>query len=731
MTIGVDAEDRELRDSVRGWAARAVGSAVIRHAVEAPRDERPSFWNALAEQGLLGIHLPEEVGGAGAGLLPLAVVVEELGRSLVPGPFLPTVTVGAVLHEAGADAFLGQLADGTMIAGIGTDPGTLRLVRDSGTATLTGTSGHIPGGQCADLVLVPARDGAGDATAWVLLRSDRVALRDLPGYDLLRRDAEFTVESLALDEDELLEVDAQRVANIVAALFAAEASGIADLCVRSAAEYARVRQQFGRAIGQFQGVKHSIARMLAAAEQTRAAAWDAVRAIGSATAIDEASFAAAVAAAVATESVQRCALDGLQVFDGIGYTWEHDAHLHLRRAQSLRLLLGGPQRWRRTVAALAQAGVRRGLEVELPPHAARIREEIRAELAPAAALTVRQRTDYLAEHGYTAPHLPRPWGKDADAVSQLVIAEELADAGLEPHDMIIGNWVVPTLLTHGDDAQVTRLVPPSLNGDVVWCQFFSEPDAGSDLASLKTSAVKVDGGWRISGQKVWTTMAHQAHWGICLARTDATAPKHAGMSYFLIDIATTPGLQIRPLRDITGESDFNEVFFDDAFVPDDCLVGRPGDGWRIARATLTNERVSLSGGTSIGAGGETLLRVARDVPGGLDEEQLGVLGTLLSDAQTLALMNLRTTLRQLSGSAPGAESSIAKLLSAEHHRHVAHAAMDWCGPQSLQGSRGRDDVQRRFLAAQCGTIAGGTTNVQLNIIGERLLGLPRDPEPGQ
>ncbi len=288
----------------------------------------------------------------------------------------------------------------------------------------------------------------------------------------------------------------------------------------------------------------------------------------------------------------------------------------------------------RRVAGLTLDGTRRVLSIDLPPEAEQIRADIRAELEPAKTLESAAQTSYLAEKGYTTPHLPAPWGKTADAVTQLVIAEELRSAELKPHDMIIGNWVVPTLIAHGNEDQLARFLPGSLCGDIVWCQLFSEPGAGSDLAGLSTKAVKVDGGWKLQGQKVWTSMARVADWGICLARTDADAPKHKGLSYFLIDIRNSEGLDIRPLREITGDALFNEVFFDDVFVPDECLVGEPGDGWKLARTTLANERVSLSNDSSLGSGGEALLKLAATIPGGLDAEQLTVLGSVLCDAQS-------------------------------------------------------------------------------------------------
>ncbi|MBS9372820.1 acyl-CoA dehydrogenase [Rhodococcus sp. B50] len=729
MTLGLSDEDRELRDSVRGWAARHATPDVIRTTVEAKTEARPPYWGSLAELGMLGLHLPEEFGGAGFGLLETAIVAEELGRSMVPGPFLPTVIVSAVLNRAGRRTELDGLADGSLFGAVSLQPGGLRVVRDGDSLTLSGTSGVALGGQVADMFLLAADDNG--ERVFVVVARDRVDVTNLPSYDVIRRNAEITVDGVALSDEDVLSLDAQRVVDIAATLFAAEAAGLADRATTTAADYARVRKQFGRVIGQFQGVKHTVARMLCLTEQARVVAWDAARALGEDISDDEASLAAAVAASIAPEAAFQVTKSCIQVLGGIGYTWEHDAHLYMRRAQSLRILLGSTAFWRRRVAHLTLGGARRVLSVDLPAEAEQIRADIRAELEPARTLESAARKAYLAENGYTAPHLPEPWGKAADAVTQLVVAEELRAAGLEPHDMIIGNWVVPTLIAHGSTDQIERFVPQSLRGDLVWCQLFSEPGAGSDLAGLSTRAVKVDGGWKLDGQKVWTSMARVADWGICLARTDTEAPKHKGLSYFLIDIRNTEGLDIRPLREITGEALFNEVFLDDVFVPDECLVGEPGDGWKLARTTLANERVSLSHDSTFGAGCEALVALAQSAPGGPDDEQLTVLGKVLADATSGGLMGLRTALRSLTGAQPGAESSVAKLLGVEHIQQVWELAMDWAGPASLLDDRDRTSATHMFLNVQCMSIAGGTTNVQLNIIGERILGLPRDPEPGK
>jgi alkylation response protein AidB-like acyl-CoA dehydrogenase len=285
-------------------------------------------------------------------------------------------------------------------------------------------------------------------------------------------------------------------------------------------------------------------------------------------------------------------------------------------------------------------------------------------------------------------------------------------------------------MAHGSPEQVERFVGPTLDGDIIWCQLFSEPGAGSDLAGLATRATKVDGGWSLTGQKVWTSVAMRAHWGICLARTNPDVPKHKGITYFLVEMSS-PGIDIRPLREITGDALFNEVFFDDVFVPDACVVGEIDGGWRLARTTLANERVSLSSDSAFGGALEGVLArlAARDeLP---DPVTLDRLGALLAEAQSLAQLGMRSTLRSLGGLEPGSESSLGKLLGAEFDQRVHEFGLDICGPDGAVYAGEAAASAYGVLQSKCMTIAGGTSEVQRNVIGERLLGLPRDPEPGR
>ena len=365
---------------------------------------------------------------------------------------------------------------------------------------------------------------------------------------------------------------------------------------------------------------------------------------------------------------------------GIGYTWEHEAHLYYRRALSLRALLGPSDEWAAHVAGLALSGVRRPVQVELSGGDAGLRAQIREELSAIAGLAGAERTDRLAADGWVVPHLPRPWGRGAGALEQVVIAQEMRAAGVRAPGLVIGAWVVPALIQYGTPGQQQRFLPPTLRGDLVWCQLFSEPGAGSDLAGLSTRAVRVtrDGqarGWKLTGQKIWTSLAKQAAWAICIARTDPAAPKHDGITYFLVDMSS-PGVEVRPLREITGDSLFNQVFLDEVFVPDDCVVGEVNGGWRVARTTLANERVSLSQTWAFGSGVPELLKVAKAAA----DAPLGPVGTLVGQGHAIDLLGLRVTLKQLSGTEPGATGSVRKLLGMEHAQQVAELCLAMSGP---------------------------------------------------
>ncbi|SFQ00200.1 acyl-CoA dehydrogenase [Actinomadura madurae] len=731
MAIGLTEEHEALAESVRGFADRNIPATAVRAALDADEETRPAFWPALAEQGLLGLHLDEEHGGQGFGLLELAVVLEELGRAAAPGPFLPTVLASAVI-DASSNAklraeLLPGLADGSRTAAVALD-GELTGRRDGDSLVVSGTSATVLGAALADVLVLPVSDGDGEH--WVAVDAADLTVTPVVSLDRVRRVASVEASAVAVAADRVLDgLTTGRVRDIAAALFGAEAAGLSGWLVSTAAEYAKVREQFGRPIGQFQGVKHKAARSLIALEQARAAAWDAARALDEGT--GDAGFAAAVSAVIALDAGVQTARDAIQILGGIGFTWEHDAHVYLRRALTLRALLGPSKEWAAKVAGLALDGGRREVVLELDEDAAPLRERIRAEVAELAAIEDKAELHArLGDEGWTVPHFPEPWGREAGPVEQILIQQELRAAKVKTPNLGIGAWLVPSLVRYGSDEQKERFLRPTLRGKIVWCQLFSEPGAGSDLASLSMKAERVEGGWKLTGQKIWTSLAHQAEWGFCIARTDPDAPKHDGITYFLIDMKSA-GVDVRPLRELTGDALFNEVFLDGVFVPDEHVVGEVNRGWQVARNTLSNERVSLSTGGGLGMGVPELLAFfARREPDAIAAAEVG---RLVAQGQSIDLLGLRTTLKQLNGVEPGAEASVRKLLGVQFNQDVA----DYCW--AAQGTAAATEVPmaesgivgRAMLFSRAMTIYGGTTEVQLNIIGERILGLPRDPEPGR
>ncbi len=707
-------EQRALQDAVREAAVRA---GAVQAARESGAQADKACWAALADVGVFGVALPVEVGGAGGTVADAAAALEQCAAEMVPGPVLSTVLAGLLLARAGdspsAKELLPGIAEGSVSVAVALAEGSLDARQDAGGWRVSGELGVLPA--ATDKLLLGAH--CGDVEVWFVLDGSEVELTALDPVDGSRPLVTGTLTDLAVSSERVVAGPrSEDVRDLAVTLAAAEASGVAGWALRTATDYARIRQQFGRPIGSFQSIKHLCVTMLCRAEQAGAVAWDAARAADDAT--DELPLTAAVAASIALDAGVDVAKDAIQVLGGIGFTWEHDAHLYLRRALTLRQLLGPTSRWRTRVAELTLDGARRSLAVTLDDATEAQRDEVRAQVQRVAELPVDQRRIRLADTGLLVPHWPAPYGQDASAALQLLIDEELRGAGVERPDLVIGAWAVPTIIEHGTPEQSERFVAPTLRGEIDWCQLFSEPEAGSDLASLRTRAVRVDGGWSLTGSKVWTSRAKEADWAICLARTDPDARKNKGITYFLVDMRTE-GIDIRPLREITGDAMFNEVFLDGVFVPDDCVVGEINGGWPLARTTLANERVAMGGGSSLG---DAVERLVEAWPG--PDERLG---SLIAEGLVVSLLDLRATLRRLDGRSPGAESSVRKLIGVRHRQDVAEAALDVAGPRGAVHGEDTDPLVHEFLLTRCLSIAGGTTQILLSLSGERILGLPREP----
>jgi alkylation response protein AidB-like acyl-CoA dehydrogenase len=688
------------RELVRSWATGAGAPAAVRDVEHGRPDAWQPVYGGLADLGLFGVAVAEEAGGAGCSVIDLCAMVGEAARALIPGPVASTALASLVIGDA---ALLGGLASGETTAGI-----ALQAQLELKSGAVSGVAANVLGALGAGVLLLPV----GDQLVCVDADAEGVAVQPLSATDFSVPLASVTLTSA---RGQILDVSLRRYRDLAAVVLAAEAAGIARWTLDTAADYAKVREQFGKPIGAFQAVKHMCAEMLLRSQQISVAAADAaVAAAGDDAA--QLSIAAAVAAAVGVDAAKGNAKDCIQVLGGIGITWEHDAHLYLRRAYAISAFLGGRTPWLRRVGQLTRDGVRRDLHIDLHS-VAHLRPEISAAVAGVAALPTERRQAALADSGLLAPHWPRPYGRAASPAEQLLIDAELATAGVSRPDLVIGWWAVPTILESGTPDQIERFVPATLRGEIIWCQLFSEPGAGSDLASLRTKAVRAEGGWKITGQKVWTSAAHKADWGVCLARSDSDAPKHKGITYFLVDMRSA-GITIRPLREITGDELFNEVFFDDVFVPDELVVGALNDGWRLARSTLASERVAMAHGSALGNPMEQMLH---DLPIDLDPVIGDRLGELLLAAQVGSLLDHRIAELAVGGQDTSAEASARKLIGVRYRQSMEEFRME----VSAGSGQIHNDAVQSFLNTRCLSIAGGTEQILLSMAAERLLGLPR------
>ncbi|MBD8506490.1 acyl-CoA dehydrogenase [Hoyosella sp. G463] len=728
--VGILDEHRALADSVRAFTERYIRADDVRAEIDATDEERtPPFWSDLAAQELLGLAIPEEHGGSGYGILTLAVALEALGRRIAPGPFVPTVLASAMISASDSKArveLLPSLASGERVAAVALR-GTFTTSRDSDGLILDGHADAVISAEHADIIVLPATVGDGE-TIWLAVDAASVHATAQDSIDLLRGSARIEARGARISTGRILDGLGHAHGQALAtALLGAEALGIMSWCVTTAAEYARVREQFGRPIGQFQGVKHLCARMGVALEKARAVIWDAASALDNNDAT--ASLAASIAATIVPRAAVTVAQDCIQVHGGIGFTWEHDAHIYYRRALAIRGALDHHDVHARQVAEAALAGTTRGSAIELPPEAAAIRSRIRAALEPIARITDEdEQLIALGDGGWVQPHLPEPYGRAAAPLEQIIIAQELDAAGIAMPQLLMGGWAIQAIVAHGSESQKRDLAVPTLRGELVWCQLFSEPGAGSDLASLSTRAVRADGGWRVTGQKIWTTVAQFADWAMLIARTDPDKPKHQGITYFVLDMST-PGITVRPLREMTGSALFNQVFLDDVFIPDEHVVGRINDGWHVARTTLAGERVALSQKMEAYATDRDLLDFARGRD--LSPTSMVRLGELLAESQAVDLIGARVVLKQLAGIDVSTTSSVGKLLAMSLGQAISEFVVEELGPAGTAAVPGQpsDKAIEQLIAGRATTIYGGTTEVQLNVIGERMLGLPRDAEP--
>ena len=613
MTLGLSPEQQELSDAVGQFAGRHAPVAATRGSFDdLAAGRRPGWWDALVGNGFHAVHLPESLGGQGGRLIDAACVLEAAGKALLPGPLLPTVAVGAValLADAtpAAEALVRDLAAGVTAAVVLPDDGDFRARADDGGWWITGTS-HVTAGVCAARTVLVAARADDDDLVWVVVDTENptATVQPVNGTDLVADAGILRLDDYRAAESSVLSgIDPDRARCVTVSLVASMMAGIAQWCVEAVTAHLRIREQFGKVIGTFQALQHNAAMLLVSSELATAAAWDAVRAADEP--LDQHLIAAAGAAVIAISPIPDLVLDALTMLGAIGFTWEHDVHLYWRRAISLGGSIGPANRWARRLGELTCAKMR-----DMSVNLGDAESEFRSWVAETLDAAIQLRNDKPAPHGdypdqasgpqrtliadagLMAPHWPAPWGVDAGPLKQLIIDEEFAKRpGLVRPSLNIAEWILPSVLAAAPKDLQEKLISPTQRGEIHWCQLFSEPGAGSDLASLATRATKVDGGWRINGHKIWTSLAQYADLGALLARTDPEASKHRGIGYFILDMRS-PGIEIQPIKTATGQAHFNEVFLNDVFVPDEMLLGAPTDGWSLAIATMAEERSAISG----------------------------------------------------------------------------------------------------------------------------------------
>ena len=600
---------------------------------------------------------------------------------------------------------------------------------------MTGSSGDVLGLCSAAAILVAARRADGE-TFWCVVdpATAAVSVQARGGTDLTIDVGILHLDDLDVSDAQMLDgIDDDAAWDIAAALSACASAGTLRWAVDAVTEHLRTREQFGKPIGTFQALQHEAAMLLVNSELAAAAAWDAVRAVDEAP--EQRQLAAAGAAVMAVAPAPDLLLDALTMFGAIGFTWEHDVHLHWRRATSLAASMGPITGWSRRLGELSRTHVR-DMSVKLGDGEAEFRARIADVLDRALELrndkpsplgdydhlaSGPQRT-LIADSGLMAPHWQPPWGVGATPLQQLIIDDEFAKRpALVRPSLSIAEWILPSLISSGSEELQQQLIPPTQRGELLWCQLFSEPGAGSDLAALSTRAVKVDGGWRINGHKIWTSSAQYADYGALLARTDPDAPRHKGIGYFIIDMRAD-GVEIQPIKTADGDPHFNEVFLADVFVPDEMLLGEPTDGWSLAISTMAQERVAIGAYVHIDRAGA--LRHLASQAGPDQGAVTRALGDLDAYSNAIKALGVRETIRLLDGQSAGPASSIAKVATSIMLRRTFKATLEFAGPLALV-ERSEPPIVAPYLRLPAELIGGGTRQIQLNIIAQMIMGLPR------
>jgi alkylation response protein AidB-like acyl-CoA dehydrogenase len=762
----LDDDQLELQRVVRDVVERECPPALVRAVVEGTDDGR-GLWKTLVELDWPSLTVPAEDGGMGMSAVELAITLEELGRAADPTPFLATTSqyVPLVREAARADRrrrLLGAVcAGGTGAAAFAAE--AVRARREGDAWVLAGTARHVIDGDRADELAVVAATGDG-VGVFVVPAGDATATRT-PAFDGSVHLAEVGFDGVQVGEDrafvgpglaEAVGRARDEAAGALAAVMVGASQRVLDIVVA----HIRERRQFGVPIGSFQAVKHMAVDMYVAIERARALCQ--LAALSVARDDERRALAASLAKTAAGECQRLVARHGVQLFGGLGYTWENDLQIFVRRAKVGEPLLGSTAQHRARAArlildhgpALAASSMRLSLDEAT--------EAFRRDMGAWLDENAPDETSALAERARSSAHIPdwaREWqrklfdagwlvpgnppeygGRNAGLVEQFVHQEELGRRRIYPSYNPQGvSIIAPSILAFGTEEQKQRWARPILRGEITAALGMSEPDAGSDLAGLRTRAVRDGDRYIVNGQKVWTSGAHDADVILAFVRTDPDAPKHRGLSVLMVPTGS-PGLTRRPFGSIVSpdDLDFNEVFFDDVPVPAENLIGELNQGWRVATGSLGHERAMLWLGFAERL--DDFVTHGRDALAahGLAADPLVLdwFGTLVADAYALRLLGYRT-LAQARRGIEATEQSILKLFGSEAAQSAALHMLEALGPDALDPDERSAPIDplhfeaftaswwQRYLRSFSGTIAGGTSQIQRNIIAERVLGLPR------
>ena len=792
MNFDFSDEQNALRNEIRKFLTKESPLTQARALLDGGGTYAQGVWSGMAQLGVTGLMLPEDCGGIGLGAMEMCVVAEEVGRQLSPVPLASTMylVVQALLlstkeHSVQRQQWLMPVSGGSIGCLAAPTDGQKPLadlpVFDG--KSLKGECPLVADGLAAQWGVALARNAAGGEVMVAFKLDGSVQRKALKTLDPSKPYAALSfVDTPAelLDGTRSAAEVLARVRNRAAVLLAFEQLGAADAALEMASSYAKERKAFGRAIGSYQGIKHKLANLYTSNQLARAhcyyGAWALTADMDTANGAPELAGAAAAARVSSTRALSDAAQENLHTHGGMGYTWELDCHLFYRRARQQAVELGNIHAWREQVAAelqkrvdqpapvaavksaAAAASDSQSMDFEDTPEEAAFRAECQAWLQANAKpklsaddyygrdMTAEQRMNDArawqgkkAAAGFGAITWPKVLGGRGGTPMQELIWRQEEGKFKVPTGMfnVSLGMVLPSVMAHASPEVLGQHVAPALGGKNLWCQLLSEPGAGSDLGMVRTRAERAtDGreGWIINGQKVWTSLAQFAQFGLVLARTNPQATKFEGLSTFYLDMKT-PGITVRPIRQAGGESEFNEVFFEDVFVPDSQMVGKLGGGWKVTLTGLMSERLAI-GGVMPAELWRTTAGLLADYefegkPALQDGRMRERWADLYLQEQALWLLQCRALTALSKGRQPGPEMSGAKNVAAAALQAFSYFAIDLLGERGVLAASELGErfamVERLWFGSAGMRIAGGTDEVVLNSIGERVLGLAPEP----